>query len=178
MPWRENLTGPAGFVHNPYLDGEILDFMMKVPPKLRRGKSLYLKTITRMHPDLYSIPKAKSAGYKANWRKELVKNRKLLIDLILETDSRLDELISKEEIIAILNAQCSRVIQLGSFLRRGIKYLRRKNEIADHVFNIFLGPGVCIKGGFVYPDILLIRLLLMRIYLSPALSIAPPNNII
>jgi asparagine synthase (glutamine-hydrolysing) len=169
-PWREHMTSQAGFVHNPYLDGKILEFMMKVPPQLRRNKYLFTKTIMKMLPDLYSIPKAKSSGYSVNWRKELVKHRNALIELIQSTDSRLDELVSKDQMIAILDSQSSSLSQLGAFFRRGIKYLRRKFRIADQLFNFVLGPGFCKQGGFVSPEKLMIRLLLMRIYLSPASS--------
>jgi asparagine synthase (glutamine-hydrolysing) len=170
MPWREQMTGQAGFVHNPYLDGEILDFFMRVPPEYRKDKKLFKKSISNMLPDLFSIPIAKSSGYSVNWQNELVKHRNALIELIQNTDSLLDEFISKDQMIAILNAQGSTFSQMEAFIQRGIKYLRRKYRIADQVLNILLGPGVFKKGGFVSPEKLMIRLLLMRIYLSPASS--------
>jgi hypothetical protein len=63
MPWREYFTGQVGYVHNPYLDGGILNFVKKMPGQLRKEKFLFRDTITNMFPELFSIGPATSSGY-------------------------------------------------------------------------------------------------------------------
>jgi|GEM_PF-1772885 len=170
MPWRENISSQIGFVHNPYLDGDILNFMTKLPPHLRKSKSFFRKTITNLLPDLFSITQATSSGVIADWQNELYKNGKLLIEFVLENDSRLDELISKEEIINMIQRQGSKMLKLRIFSLKALNYLRKKSRMADKVLNIVFGPRVKPNGRTVFPETLLLRLLLIRIYLSPSSS--------
>ena len=175
MPWRENIASQVGVVHNPYLDGNILEFMMKLPPELRKGKVLFRKTITNMLPDLFTIPTAKVSGYEANWQEEIRKNKSSLISIIESTDSLLDDFISKKQLIEMINKQGS-IIEINkrgfiiekskTFFMKAFNFIRKKSSFADRIFTIFLGPRVNSTGRPVPPDRLILRLLVMRIYLS------------
>ena len=162
LPWRENICGQAGFVHIPYLDGEVLNFISKLPMHLRKGKSLYRETIIDMYPDLFSIPRAEDLGYKVNWAKEIAKNRKALIKLNLELNSRLDEFISKEEILYMIKRINPVAYRIRLFLVTSMNYLRRKINAFDKLLENLVGP----MQRRISPDLFLIRILLIRIYLS------------
>jgi asparagine synthase (glutamine-hydrolysing) len=165
LPWRENFCSQLGFVHNPYLDGDILEFKMKLPPQMRIGKVFFKNSIESILPELFSMEFATSSGYQVNWEKELQKHRTELISFIQETDSRLDEIISKKEIIDIINHHDSRIIKIKEILISSFNYLRR-TKFAGRVINNFLGPQDDHAGGTIDPEKLVIRLLLIRIYLT------------
>ena len=175
MPWRENFTSKAGVVHNPYLDGDILEFMKKMPPKFRKNKLLFRNTIGSMLPDLLTIEYATTQGYEVDWIEELRKNRDSLILHIQVTDSRLDDVISKEEIIHMLkyiyNWSDSLVQKVSIFAIKAYNSLRRNRYFLDKIMRVFFGPRVNQNGRSVSPEKLLLRLLLIRIYLSRSSSL-------
>jgi asparagine synthase (glutamine-hydrolysing) len=167
MPWRENMLGQVGFVHNPYLDGDILNFMMKIPPEFRKDKSLFKKTISNLLPDLFTIPLANfDWSYIRFWQNEFIRNKKSLVMLVLGTNSRLDNFISKEEIVVLINRRCSKLIRVESFLKRGLNFISNKNQIARKALNIIFGSWSDFDSRSDYLLQILLRILLVRIYLS------------
>ncbi|MBN1187053.1 MAG: hypothetical protein JXB49_32545 [Bacteroidales bacterium] len=162
MPWRENIGGQVGLVHLPYLDGKIIDFVLKLPPHFRNSKSLYKKTISELLPDLFSIPQANPKGfYSANWLKEIAKNKLSLIKLIQESNSRLDEFISKEELMNMIEKLNPKIIEIKALFKKIVNVPRRIKAI-NKILNYVFGP-VYRK---VSPGTIIIRLILIRIYLS------------
>jgi hypothetical protein len=71
LPWRANFASRAGNVRFPLLDSRILDFMATVPASLRRQKALYRRTISRLCPATFSLPRARSASYPIDHATEL-----------------------------------------------------------------------------------------------------------
>lgn len=102
LPWREFLAGQFVNVRNPFLDNSILDFMMKLPSSLRRGKYLYIQTITQMFPDLFRFRRASTCSYVINWRRALVSEHNSIKRLVESQDSMLDEIITPREIINLM----------------------------------------------------------------------------
>jgi asparagine synthase (glutamine-hydrolysing) len=102
LPWRERICGNFFRVRFPFLSKEILDFMKDLPSEWRRGKLLYKKTIRRMFPDIYRIPKATRAGYVPNWRVEFCKHKRAVADLVTNEPSRLDAVIPPDAILSLL----------------------------------------------------------------------------
>jgi asparagine synthase (glutamine-hydrolysing) len=164
MPWRENICSQVGFVHNPYLDSRILDFIMKLPPDLRKEKIFFKKVIRKMLPELFSIELAKASGYNVNWEEELDKNKDELIRFVEETDSQLDSVIPKKGVIEMIKNQSSFVESGKKAMIRSLFYLRKKNKTADKMLDPIMGPMLYPKGQPVFPDLLLLRLLLIRTY--------------
>jgi asparagine synthase (glutamine-hydrolysing) len=167
MPWREYFVSQVGWVHNPYLDGSILDFMKKIPPPLRRNKSIFYDTISAMFPGLYAIKRAASTGTRVDWQAEFSRNKHSLISLVQGTESRLDEIISREEIVDFIRREDTLLLKAKVFLAKALKYLGIRSRFADRVFTLLLGPRLYQKSRNIDPVLLLLRLLLIRIYLSP-----------
>lgn len=63
LPWRQNFASRVGTVRSPLLDSRVLDFMATVPAPLRRQKALYRRTIRRLCPQTFALPRARSASY-------------------------------------------------------------------------------------------------------------------
>jgi asparagine synthase (glutamine-hydrolysing) len=167
MPWRENFLSQAGFIHDPYLDGKILEFIKQLPPHLRRDKLLFKNTIRDMLPDFFSMKLSTLKDVKPDLQEELHKHKDLLISLIQGTESRLDSIISKKEILSALEQKVTIIKKAKAFSIRVINYIRRRNKIADKLFNIFMGRRVVPSMN---QDQLLLRLLVIRIYLTPSPS--------
>ncbi len=168
MPWRENFTSQVGFVHNPFLDGAILEFFKSLPLQLRKDKFLYTNTVKTMFPDLFSVGIAGSSGSSVNWHRELQKHKTELISLVLGTDSRLAEIIPKNELLTTIRLHDSWIIKLREFSNKAFNLIRRSKFIDKTMTNIGLRRPPL--GSLVGSDKLLIRLLLIWIYLSPSLS--------
>jgi asparagine synthase (glutamine-hydrolysing) len=166
MPWRENFTGQVGFVHNPFLDSSVLDFIQRLPFQLRKGKFLYINTVKNMFPDLFSLGTAASSGYQVDWAREVRMNKDGLISLIQSTNSRLDELISKNEVLDAIIHCDSWILNLKEYPIKAINFLRRI-KFVDHALAGVIGTRYRSKGSLVGSNRLLIRLLLIWIYLSP-----------
>jgi len=169
LTWRENICTQAGFVHLPYLDGQVMDFVATLPPQLRTNKLLYRKTISDMLPDFFSIPFASSAGYKVDWTREIINNKKALTELVQGSSSRLDEFIDGRDIIGMIRKQNITRAHLKVFIYKVMRYIRRRIKLADVILGKIFGP----MHRYVSSDILIIRLLLLRIYLSNSTSENP-----
>lgn len=167
MPWRENFSSQAGFVHNPFLDGRILEFIKKLPPQMRKNKSLFKNTIKDTLPDLFSIKRATSKDFIPDWQDELRKNKDSFTSLIQGTDSRLDDIVSKKELLTALSQRIPVIKKVRSFPIKGLNYIRTRNDFAEKIIGFLIGTRV---KQSVNPSILLIRLLLIRIYLSQSPS--------
>jgi asparagine synthase (glutamine-hydrolysing) len=102
LPWREFFAGQFITVCNPFLDNSILDFMMKIPIHLRRGKYLYKQTITEMFPGLFQFKRAQTSSYVPDWRNELNLQLSAIETSILSQDSKLDKIIPPEIILQLL----------------------------------------------------------------------------
>jgi len=162
MPWREYFTIKAGFVHNPYLDGDILEFITEIPPDKRKNKILFIKTMENLFPDLFRITTAsKIENYIYRWHIEICRNKNELINMVYNTESRLDEIIPKKTVVKLINANDSKALYYIFFTNKILNYLRKKNIIFYRLSSFF-----GINKKFVHPTTLVIRLLVLRIYLS------------
>ncbi len=168
MPWREYFTAQVGFVHNPFLDGAVLEFYKSLPLELRKGKFLYTNTVKTMFPDLFSVGIADLSGSAVNWHRELQKHKTELISLVLGTESRLAEIIPKSELLNSIKLHDSWIIKLQESANKAFNLIRRSKFIDRTLTNFGLRRPPL--GSLVGSDKLLIRLLLIWIYLSPTSS--------
>ncbi len=164
---EENFSSQAGFVHTPFLDGKILDFIKKMPPHLRNNKQLYKSVLFKLLPEFYSMERAKFKYHTPDWKQELRKHKDLLISLVQGTDSRLDEIIPRREILTALELKVSLIQKVQAFLAKALVSIRLRSRFAERLLGIFLGPRV---KPSLPPDWLLMRLLVIWIYLSPPAS--------
>jgi asparagine synthase (glutamine-hydrolysing) len=165
LPWRENICGRIGYVHNPLLDGKLLNFIAKLPPTLRKNKQFFKNTIHRIVPELAQIEFATSLGYSVNWQIEIARHQKELIHLIETSESKLDELIPKEVLIKMIKQQSTFYEVSKKHIKRTSIYLRKKHPLLDSFMTFFIGPLESPKGHSNYPDMLVLRLLMMRMEL-------------
>jgi hypothetical protein len=104
---KEYYMGNFVSVTNPFLDNDILDFMMKIPVSLRLDKRLFKETVTEMFPQLFTIKRAKSADDKKDWGKEFSRCQNEIETLLLSRKSVLDDLIPPEKIIKFMKYELS-----------------------------------------------------------------------
>jgi asparagine synthase (glutamine-hydrolysing) len=71
LPNKEYYMGNFVSVTNPFLDNDILDFIMKIPVPLRLDKRLFKETVTEMFPQLFTINRAKVGEHEKDWGNEL-----------------------------------------------------------------------------------------------------------
>jgi asparagine synthase (glutamine-hydrolysing) len=102
LPHKEYYMGNFVSVTNPFLDNDILDFMMKIPVPLRLDKRLFKETATEMFPQLFTINRAKFAEFKKDWGNEFTRCQKEIETLLLSRKSILDDLIPPEKIIKFM----------------------------------------------------------------------------
>lgn len=81
LPWRQNFASRVGSVRFPLLDSRVLDFMARVPAKLRRQKALYRRTIRQLCPTTFALPRATSASYHVNHAAEFAATGSSLMPL-------------------------------------------------------------------------------------------------
>lgn len=81
LPWRQNFASRAGNVRSPLLDSRILDFMATVPAPLRRQKVLYRRTISKLCPRTFALPRATSASYHIDHTTEFASAAQRLLPL-------------------------------------------------------------------------------------------------
>jgi hypothetical protein len=164
MAWREFFCSQAGYVHNPFMDREIFEFVQHTPPWFRGNTMFFRTVIKKIYPELFAIGIARESHISPNWQAEIDANRELLKAHVLQTDSRLDGLISKAEILKALDQKETVPYRIGYFLFRAVNALRRRWKTLDEILNPFIGPRN--RRGIGEPALLLIRLLIIRMYLS------------
>jgi hypothetical protein len=84
-------------IRNPYLDNEILEFLVKVPVKYRVGKNLYVKTIKKMFPEIFTETAQQSnlIEWDVQMRKSM-ELRSYLSDELMGKPSLIYEFIDQE----------------------------------------------------------------------------------
>jgi asparagine synthase (glutamine-hydrolysing) len=123
MLWRECFQMPLARVANPFLDNTVVDLMLSLPVEFREMKVLYREAIAEAFPALFTIPVSPGGWNSPDWARELRENSGAIRDL-LDTPSRLDELIPPEAIAAWLDhglaPQTARGDVLAANLRRAV----------------------------------------------------------
>ena len=102
MLWRECFQMPYVRVANPYLDNNVLDFMIRIPAQLR--KTLYQDAITGALPNLFRAPAVDGGWNPPDWPRELRHHAPSIRDAVMSTPSRLDELVEPDVILHLLKA--------------------------------------------------------------------------
>jgi len=101
---REYNPGDFAWLENPYLDNDALDFIKKVPTRLRFSKALYLQTISAMMPELFSIPRSVEDERDPDYVGEFSAHRGQLEQLVNTRPSILDSIVPPERIIDFMRA--------------------------------------------------------------------------
>ncbi len=102
LPWRERIAGSFIRVRNPWLDSEVLDFMVTHGMGARRGKKAFLGAVTRLSPWFGGFERATRDAYHPDRAKLMRDNRGPLRDWIQSSRSRLDEEVPPTFGVALL----------------------------------------------------------------------------
>jgi hypothetical protein len=133
MPWRQYFACAAGNVANPFCDYTLLDFVSTLPPAMRNSKALYKRTLKKMFPGLFGIPRARDGAYTLDFGAECLL-RRLAIEMSLQQPSALDAIISPDFgdcLLQLANDRARRGTQKDfssdrRFWRRGLRWLSRQ----------------------------------------------------
>lgn len=156
MAWRESFAGAGRVVLNPFLDGDVLDLIARLPSSERRGKRLYRETVRDLVPEVFSVPFASTMGYSPDWRALMVADADRL-RATLATPSRLDAVIAPEAVDRLIT-------RCGSATSRGRDQVARVGA-ALRARQRFAAAGRLV-GWEVNDPTLLRRLLVLRSTLS------------
>ena len=138
LPNKEYFIGNFASVVNPFLDNDILDFMMKIPVPLRLDKCLFRETVTDMFPQLFSIERAEHAEFVKDWGKEFTRCRAEIASWLNSQRSILDDIIPPDKIIKFmeneLSPKTSLITKIGSKVKAnliGLDVLGKKKAIPE-----------------------------------------------
>ena len=147
---------------NVLLDDDILDFMKRVPTKLRSEKVLFKKVVAEMHPELwkegFATPRAPE-----NWRRELSDDRvvgRFLRNQLDDRKSGVWEFVDSEAVRRVLDQYTSSKIN-----RRSTKQ-RIRRQIEDVAYSIAPRQAMRAKDdlrkSFVSPEQAVMRVLVLK----------------
>jgi len=127
LAWRENFAAPFINVRSPFLDNDILEFLMTVPISLKLNKQLSRSTVTKMFPDLFKFRRAATSGFSSYvWeRAALSVHHPEIEDFVSTQDSPLDEFIPPDVILGLLKEQRASIIRTN----RGLKDIVRSSRL-------------------------------------------------
>lgn len=165
MPWGDFFCGSAMPACNPILDNRVLEFLMKLPPRMRSRRAVFIATVREMFPDLYRIPRAKFLNSAPDWRREFVTFRNEIKDAVYAESSRLDRIISPEVTVQLLDGLKSTNLgawkdRLGGVKSRIVSRLPMKAARSEFT------RGVSPKAHRVDAAELPKRLLVLRAFLA------------
>jgi asparagine synthase (glutamine-hydrolysing) len=137
MLWRECFQMPFVRVANPLLDNAVVDLMLSLPVELREMKVLYRQALAEAFPGLFAIPTSAGGWNAPDWARE-IRNHEGAIRNMLDSPSRLDELIAPEAIAGWLDfglarqtarsddmvARLKRTVRASAPLRRIVRAVR------------------------------------------------------
>ena len=100
---RQLFHGKYITVCNPWLDNSVLDFMIEVPPHLKRKRVLYTATVEGLFPQIFRFDRTQDRDRNVvpDWGTEIDLHRSSL-ETSLSRSSRLDDLIPPEVIKRLL----------------------------------------------------------------------------
>lgn len=175
LPWHELNLVPELAVGNPFLDDDILDFMKRVPRRLRLEKTLFIRTMERHYPQVFRVPRAKLHGTHPDWRGLFLAHAAELETRARAQASRLDGLFPPATVGWLLERMrtgepMSRPGGWRRLVRSAARVAASLGPVADGTARPLLDRlAPC-------PDatILLKRLLALRLWLTPEHARATP----
>ena len=175
LPWHELNLVPGLAVGNPFLDDDVLDFMRRVPRRLRLEKTLFIRTMERHYPQVFRAPRAQFPGAHPAWRGVFRAHRDELEARARGQASRLDGLFPPATVGWLLERMrtgepMSRPGGWRRLVRSGARLAASLGPVTDRLALPLLdrlAPS---------PDatILLKRLLALRLWLTPEHARATP----
>ena len=132
MLWRECFQTPYVRVANPFLDNDVVDLVQSLPVELRAHKLLFRQAMAEAFPDLFAIPESPGGWSAPDWARELRSSAGAVRDL-LQSPSRLDELIPPAAIVRLLDAGLAPATARGDDAVAGMKTIVRNSAPLRHI---------------------------------------------
>ena len=167
LPVREIVGSIVGYVHNPFLYDDLLEFVLTLPPSLRTGKNLFRKSAQNIMPEFFSNHVVTAWGDETNHCDEIIKNKKALVARIEITESELDTIISKTTLVQLIDGlkKPSIFTKVFKFIYRVVQYFRRHYSFLNNLLEKLNIHRIPIDGFVGKKETLILRLLLLREYL-------------
>ncbi|PNY79771.1 asparagine synthase-related protein [Deinococcus koreensis] len=135
LPWREHFGGRSAQIHTPYLDTDVLEFLGRLPARLLADKAILKQTLRQLDPALLQVPLARTQGYEADWRAELMRVTPEQWEPLWAAPSRLDELINPEVIRHLIAALGAPSVQQSAYVSaRRVLGRARRTPLARRLF--------------------------------------------
>jgi hypothetical protein len=161
MVWREMIQMAHLPVTNPFLDREVMEFVMALPLALRDGKSLYIKALTELSPHLFTQKRARENRVKPDWAAEFTRNRDRIIDWANNHPSYFDNIFSPTGIEELLNYHQRGSFSLTDFIGRAGRSIRYRYPFT----NKFISRYIPLPPKELSSVLLLKRVLVLRAFL-------------
>lgn len=92
------------WVRNPFLDNDVLDFVMKLPTKMRLGKALFKSMIQEKFPEFSRFPIAQTSNL-IDWDERLRRDSALqsyVKEILFDNQNDFDQLVDKKRLEELL----------------------------------------------------------------------------
>lgn len=159
MYWRNSFYAPFIKVTQPLLDNDLLDFIRKLPDELRYNKILYKETLHEMFPDLFVVSIARNSWVYPSWSEEIGKNKTDIINGLIQTESKLDNIIPPDTILSLVNNDNNANLKYKIY--KGIGAVARNCTLNNGLLNNLAG-GIILRHYHILRAQLIIRLLVLR----------------
>jgi hypothetical protein len=161
MVWREMIQMAHLPVTNPFLDREIMEFVMTLPLALRDGKSLYIKALTELSPHLFTQRRARENRVKPDWGAEFTRSRDRIMDWVNNHPSHFDDIFPPTGIDELLDYHQRGSFSLTDFIGRAGRSIRYRYPFT----NKFISRYVPLPPKQISSVLLLKRVLVLRAFL-------------
>ncbi len=106
-PWRANFCSRAFIPYNPWYHDDCLELNKSIPASLRDQKSLFIKAVREIAPELFKEERARRMGYVPDWKTEIKRNKDLILEkyLLNMENPQLDSIIPAETVIQIMTKE-------------------------------------------------------------------------
>lgn len=104
IPWRVNFCSKAFIAMDPWYHDDCLEFQNSIPRESRVERELFIKAVKELAPDLYQSERARVMGYVPDWKGEITRNYKMILEEYIYGKScyKLENIISPESIISMI----------------------------------------------------------------------------
>jgi len=143
------------------LDYDIVDLMATLPQEVRRN-FLFHRAVERAYPTTFGIPRASSSGYQFNLTEAVRTHADALVDMINGTESRLDELVPPEVLIALVDRVRRDNAPAAKLRRRSQRIAQQVGDGLTHLLSGPAAPARTIKAPRVIRNLLVLREALTR----------------
>jgi asparagine synthase (glutamine-hydrolysing) len=113
----------------PFLDNELIDFMLKIPPELRFNENLYIQMLLKKYPELFKLPTKTNLGLKLDAGRVSLLLRRAVLSLKIKANKISNMLIRRN----IFLDKMKNYINYDELLRRNKEYREYIRSVVDKI---------------------------------------------